>query len=105
MRRGTMFVAPVRFLVHQQRTYVKNRGATVEDEFRAGDSDAVDEACRNTTVGKLLPNALYIHRTALEALDPLLRVYEGCARTYLGEVAGANLIKLHRQSGKVSYLT
>src|SRR5512135_641037 len=32
-----MFVAPVRFLVHQQRTYVKNRGATVEDEQDGGD--------------------------------------------------------------------
>jgi hypothetical protein len=27
-----MFVAPVRFSAHQQRTYVKNRGATVEDQ-------------------------------------------------------------------------
>jgi DNA phosphorothioation-associated putative methyltransferase len=54
--------------------------------------------------GKLLPTALYVHRTALEALDPLLRVYEGCARAYLGTLDGANLIKLHRQSGKVSYL-
>ncbi len=47
--------------------------------FRAGDADAVDDACRRSAVGKLLPNALYVHRTALEALDPLLRVYEGCA--------------------------
>jgi hypothetical protein len=31
-----MFVAPERFLVHQQRTYVKNRGATVEDESKVG---------------------------------------------------------------------
>jgi DNA phosphorothioation-associated putative methyltransferase len=37
-------------------------------------------------------------------LEPLLRVYEGCARAYLGEIEGANLIKLHRFSGKVSYL-
>ena len=72
--------------------------------FRAGDADAVDDACRRSAVGKLLPNALYVHRTALEALDPLLRVYEGCARADLGEVEGANLIKLHRHSGKVSYL-
>jgi DNA phosphorothioation-associated putative methyltransferase len=73
--------------------------------FRAGDADAVDDACRRSLVGKLLPNALYVHRTALEALDPLLRVYEGCARAYLGEVEVADLIKLHRHSGKVSYLT
>jgi DNA phosphorothioation-associated putative methyltransferase len=72
--------------------------------FKAGDADAVDEACKRSPVGKLLPNALYVHRDALESLDPLLRVYEGCARTYLGEIDGANLIKLHRQSGKVSYL-
>jgi DNA phosphorothioation-associated putative methyltransferase len=32
-------------------------------------------------------------------------VYEGCARAYLGEIEGADLIKLHRHSGKVSYLT
>jgi DNA phosphorothioation-associated putative methyltransferase len=72
--------------------------------FRAGDADAVDDACRRSAVGKLLPNALYVHRTALEALDPLLRADEGCARAYLGEIEGADLIKLHRQSGKVSYL-
>ena len=72
--------------------------------FKAGDAEAVDDACRRSAVGKLLPNALYVHRSALDSLDPLLRVYEGCARAYLGEIEGANLIKMHRQSGKVSYL-
>ncbi len=72
--------------------------------FRSGNVEAVDEACKRATVGKLLPNALYVHRDALDSLEPLLRVYEGCARAYLGEVEGANLIKLHRHSGKVSYL-
>jgi DNA phosphorothioation-associated putative methyltransferase len=72
--------------------------------FQAGKPELVDEACRKSAVGKLLPNALYVHRSALEGLSPLLRVYEGCARAYLGEIDGANLIKLHRQSGKVSYL-
>ncbi len=45
-----------------------------------------------------------MHTIALQYLDPLLRVYEGCGRAYLGEVEGANLIKIHRQSGKLSYL-
>jgi DNA phosphorothioation-associated putative methyltransferase len=78
----------------------------VADEllFRAGHAEAVDEAWRSSTIGKLLPTALYVHRSALEALDPLLRVYEGCARAYLCEIEGANVIKLHRDSGKVSYL-
>jgi hypothetical protein len=34
----------------------------------------------------------------------VLRVYEGCARALLGEVEGANVLKLHRYSGKVTYL-
>jgi DNA phosphorothioation-associated putative methyltransferase len=72
--------------------------------FGAGDADAIDAACRRSPVGKLLPNALYVHHSALEALEPLLRIYEGCARAYLGEVEDANVIKLHRFSGKVSYL-
>jgi DNA phosphorothioation-associated putative methyltransferase len=50
-----------------------------------------------------LPNALYVHREALDFLEPLLRVYEGRARVYLGQVDGANLIKRHRRSGRVSY--
>jgi DNA phosphorothioation-associated putative methyltransferase len=72
--------------------------------FKAGSADAIDAACRASVLGKLLPNALYVHRSALDQLSPLLRIYEGCGRAYLGEIEGANLIKLHRFSGKVSYL-
>lgn len=72
--------------------------------FRAGDADAIDQACRQSTVGKLLPNALYVHHSALSSLDPLLRVYEACGRAFIGEVDGANIVKLHRFSGKISYL-
>lgn len=72
--------------------------------FRAGQADAIDDACKRSLVGKLLPNALYVHRSALDGLEPLLRIYEGCGRAYLGEIEGANIIKLHRFSGKISYL-
>jgi DNA phosphorothioation-associated putative methyltransferase len=72
--------------------------------FRAGQAEAIDEACQRAAVGKLLPNALYLHKSAVEAMEPLLRIYEGCARSYLGEIEDANLVKLHRFSGKVSYL-
>jgi DNA phosphorothioation-associated putative methyltransferase len=72
--------------------------------FMAGDSAAIDEACKRSTIGKLLPDDLYVHRDALDGLEPLLRIYEGCGRTYLGEVDGGNIIKIHRRSGKLSYL-
>jgi DNA phosphorothioation-associated putative methyltransferase len=45
-----------------------------------------------------------VHVSAVSALEPLLRVYEGCSRAYLGEVEGATLIKIHRRTGKLSYL-
>ncbi len=85
-------------------TYKRGRDRADELLFQAGDAEAVDEACRNSSLGKLLPNALYVHRSALDELEPLLRVYDGCARAYLGEIEEANVIKLHRFSGKVSYL-
>ena len=65
---------------------------------RADDAGAVDGACRLSAVGRLLPDALYVHRTAMAALDPLRRVYEGCARAHLGEIEGADLIALHLQA-------
>jgi DNA phosphorothioation-associated putative methyltransferase len=73
--------------------------------FRAGQPEAIDEACKRSSVGKLLPNALYLHRSAVNTLEPVLRIYEGCARSYLGEVEDTNIVKLHRISGKVSYLS
>jgi DNA phosphorothioation-associated putative methyltransferase len=85
-------------------TYTRACAQADELLFRAGDAAAIDEACRRSAAGKLLPNALYVHRSAVEGLEPLLRVYEGCGRAYLGEVEGANVLKLHRFSGKLSYL-
>jgi len=72
--------------------------------FQAGDPTAIDEACKQSAVGKLLPDDLYVHRDTLDRLQPLLRIYEGCGRAYLGEVEGANIIKIHRRTGKISYL-
>jgi DNA phosphorothioation-associated putative methyltransferase len=72
--------------------------------FKAGDGAAIDEACGRSGIGKILPDDLYVHRSALDSLEPILRIYEGCGRAYLGEVEGANLVKIHRRSGKLSYL-
>lgn len=72
--------------------------------FSAGDAAAVDRACGRSAIGKLLPDDLYVHRSALDSLEPLLRIYEGCGRAYLGEVDGPNIVKIHRRSGKLSYL-
>lgn len=76
-----------------------------ETLFSLGQPGVVETACRDSALGKLTPTALYVHECALPALSPVLRLYEGCARGYLGRVEGANIIKLHREEPKVSYLT
>lgn len=85
-------------------TYTKGCAEADALLFKTGDATAIDEACQRATVGKLLPDDLYVHQSALDSLEPLLRIYEGCGRAYLGEVEGANVIKIHRRSGKLSYL-
>lgn len=73
--------------------------------FTAGDRGELEAAVMASPVGKKLPGALYVHADALDRLPLLLRVYEGCARSYLGSVDGANIIKLNRLDPKVSYLS
>jgi len=73
--------------------------------FSAGNIGIIDKACRESSCGKLTHDALYIHISALDSLPIILRIYEGCARQYVGHVKDANLIKLHRQKPKVSYLS
>lgn len=73
--------------------------------FEAGDANAIDKACSESQIGRLTSNALWLHREAVPLLAPILRIYEGCARAYVGSMDDMNLVKLHRFSGKISYLS
>lgn len=73
--------------------------------YALGRTEEVDKALRTSEIGKKTPSALYVHMSAVERLLPLARLYEGCARAYLGNVAEANIVKLHLGEPKVSYLS
>ncbi|CAB5161270.1 hypothetical protein D3OALGA1CA_5066 [Olavius algarvensis associated proteobacterium Delta 3] len=73
--------------------------------FACGNREKINAACKESSVGKVTPSALYVHISALDGLSPLLRAYEGCGRSYLGIVEGVNIIKLHRLKPKISYLS
>ena len=45
-----------------------------------------------------------MHRSLLDQLPPVLRAYVGCATTLFGDVQQADVIKLHKASGKVTFL-
>lgn len=70
-----------------------------------GDPAIVLVNARSSTIGKQTPSALYVHRTALGELPPIVQVYEGCARALSGTVEHADLVKLSVNEPQVSYLT
>lgn len=84
--------------------YTKAQDAARALLMQVGDQDSIDAACRGVNVGKETPQALYVHRCAIDQLPTILRVYEACARGVVGEVDGANIVKLHRYRPQVSYL-
>jgi DNA phosphorothioation-associated putative methyltransferase len=69
-----------------------------------GNPRLIANCCKHSAIGKLLPNALYVHVSALESLNTQLRLYEGCASRTIGRMDGATLIKFHINVPKISYL-
>lgn len=72
--------------------------------FSAGDPSRREGSFRAASVGKLMPTALYVHASALGQLPVILRIYEGCGRSYVGRVEDATVLKLHRDQPRISYL-
>jgi DNA phosphorothioation-associated putative methyltransferase len=72
--------------------------------FSLGKTGVIQTACEKSKIGKRTRGALYVHVSALAALDPLLRIYEGCASRTIGRVDGATLIKYHIEQPQISYL-
>ena len=72
--------------------------------FSLGLPGVIQHAARSSPVGKLLPDALYVHVSALSFVDPLLRLYEECASRTVGRMNETTLIKFHISEPKISYL-
>ena len=85
-------------------SYKKGRAKADALLYSAGRLEELRRAAGAATVGKRMPTALYVHRSALEQLPAVLRVYEACGRVLVGQVEAANVVKLSTKSAKVSYL-
>ena len=72
--------------------------------FKIGKPGVIKQACHQSKIGKLLPAALYVHISALNEIDPKLRLYEGCASRNIGGTEDANIIKFHKDKPCISYL-
>jgi len=72
--------------------------------YAAGDTGEIELACEELKLGWQDEQALYIHRSVLDELPPVLRAYVGCATALFGDVSQTDVIKLHKSSGKVTFL-
>lgn len=69
-----------------------------------GRMELIEERCRQSPVGQQRPNSLWVHVSALDQLDPLLRLYEGCASRTIGRPEEATVVKFHVQKPQITYL-
>ncbi|NER03562.1 MAG: DNA phosphorothioation-associated putative methyltransferase [Okeania sp. SIO3C4] len=82
------------------------QGCTLADLmlFSLGDSKLISKCCKNSSIGYKFSNSLLVHVSAIAKLDPLLRLYEGCANRTIGRLNEATIIKFHTKLPIISYL-
>jgi len=87
----------------------KARNAGKRALFATGDSARLEEAaafCHDELgIGVLNDDHdLTLHQSVLGECLPLIRIYVGCALQLFGDAGSVDLIKVHLQSGKVTFL-
>jgi len=69
-----------------------------------GNLEVIAERCQRSEIGQKRSNSLWVHVSAIETLDPLLRLYEGCASRTIGRPQEASVVKFHLHKPKITYL-
>ena len=71
--------------------------------FSAGDPGEIELACEGLEVGWQDEDCLMVHCSLLDELPPVLRIYVHCAAFRYGDPAQADIIKIHKHSGKITF--
>ncbi len=71
--------------------------------FELGKPGQIAEECKRARIGKKLPDALYVHKSAEAQLSPLLQLMVLTAKQIVGEVT-YDLIKISTEGKKLSFL-
>ena len=72
--------------------------------FSLGDSALISKCCQNSHIGYKYNDCLLVHVSTIDKLDPLLRLYEGCANRTIGRLDAGTIIKFHSKLPIISYL-
>lgn len=71
----------------------------------AGDSNSIVLACEETTVGWQDERSFYVHTALVDRLPTVLRTFVACAELLFGNILQAEILKIHKYSGKVTFMT
>lgn len=85
--------------------YTRGLDAGMQLLRSAADPNTISLACGEAQVGWQDADALYVHSPLRDQLPPVLRVYVACAERLYGDAGQADLVKIHKMSGKVTFLT
>lgn len=72
--------------------------------FAAGRAETIRQTAEACQPGCNQPDHFTVHQSLLDDLPPVLRIYVQCASLLYGDPHQADLIKIHKNSGKVSLL-
>ena len=84
--------------------YTKGLATGLELLYSVGDADELTIGCEESKVGWQDEQALYVHNSVINQLPPILRAYIACGETLYGDAGQADLIKIHKASGKITFL-
>ena len=70
--------------------------------YSAGDPAVIEEASESLPFGFHTEDHFTFHRSLLDQLPPVLRLYVHCSSIIYGDPRDADLIKIHKHSGKVT---
>ena len=89
-------------------SYKAGQQEALVELFKIGKAQIIESQClkffNETGIGKLDDQALFIKASEVELLDPILRMYVGTAGLLYGDISEADEIKIHKMSGKVTFL-
>jgi DNA phosphorothioation-associated putative methyltransferase len=71
--------------------------------YGLGSLERLGKLCDRSDIGQRSPRGLTVHISAFNHLDPILRLYEGCASHTIGRMDDTTLIQFHTQRPKISY--
>lgn len=89
-------------------SYKAGQQEALRELFKIGNPDEVENRANSVhfekNIGRLDEQALYLDQSHIDKLDPILRMYVGVAGLLYGEIDEVDEIKIHKRSGKVTFL-